>query len=259
MKQLKNRLKKSLSQEAIWYVFIIVTVWAVWAKNNFYLNALSEVSGDDAIHSIDDPKKLTKKTRKKNDQKVDFVKEEPKILTPEQQQALAQLQQKRATTVLFSPDDNVYDLLLALIDQEQEKINIAIFTFTDTIVVQALQKAHERGVIINIITDRSCVLDRYNKIDELYNMGIPIYVYNPAYNNKKVGIMHHKFIIFTKNVNNRSIVWTGSYNLTKSARWHNQENVVVFNRKAVVKRFVNQFIQLLKRADNYRPPFYKSE
>ena len=164
------------------------------------------------------------------------------------------LQEKKGYLTLFSPDDNTYDILLKLIDQENEKISIAIFSFTDGVIVKALELAIKRGVVVEIITDKNCLVDRYGKIDDLYHAGASIYVYNPNYyNKKKPGIMHHKFIIFNKNYTQKGLVWTGSYNFTKSARYYNQENVIVLNRKGIVSRYAKQFECIKTRSDIYRP------
>ncbi|HTM05869.1 MAG TPA: phospholipase D-like domain-containing protein [Patescibacteria group bacterium] len=164
------------------------------------------------------------------------------------------LQQKKGYLTLFSPDDNTYEILLKLIEQEMEKISIAIFSFTDSVIVKALEQAIKRGVNVELITDKNCLLDRYGKIDDLYYAGALIYIYNPNYyNKKKPGIMHHKFIIFSKNYTAKGLVWTGSYNFTKAARYYNQENVIVLNRKGVVNRYAKQFERIKTRSDIYKP------
>ncbi|RTL06849.1 DUF1669 domain-containing protein [Candidatus Dependentiae bacterium] len=178
----------------------------------------------------------------------------PAIFSDPLNELFNQLQQKKGYLTLFSPDDNTYDILLKLIDQEYEKISIAIFSFTDGVIVKALELAIKRGVTVEIITDKNCLVDRYGKIDDLYHAGATIYVYNPNYyNKKKPGIMHHKFIIFSKNFTQKGLVWTGSYNFTKSARYYNQENVIVLNRKGIVTRYTKQFEQIKTRSDVYRP------
>lgn len=166
---------------------------------------------------------------------------------------LAKLQEKKGYLVLFSPDDNIYDTLLYLIEHEQQEIQIAIFNFTDVIIAQALAAAIERGITVSIITDRGCLLEKYSKIDDVFKSGAHIYAYNPNWDKKKrTGIMHHKFIIFNKNINNLSLVWTGSYNFTKSARYHNQENVVILNRSGATRKFKNQFERMRTKSDVYR-------
>ena len=141
----------------------------------------------------------------------------------------------------FSPDDNLENILVNLINQEQEAITIAVFSFTSGVVAHALLKAKERGVHIEIITDSSCLKDRFNKIELLQQKGIKILVYKPSGTTLLSDIMHNKFVIFKKNVNNKKILWTGSYNFTKSAQLKNQENVIIIDEEHIIERYIKQF------------------
>jgi phosphatidylserine/phosphatidylglycerophosphate/cardiolipin synthase-like enzyme len=163
------------------------------------------------------------------------------------------LAQKKGYTVLFTPDDDTYEILTTLINEETKSIKIAIFNFTDGTIAKALKIALTKKISVEIITDRSSIADRYTKIDELYYAGARIYIFNPAKTNKKNGLMHNKFIIFESNFDQQSLVWTGSYNLTRAAHNFNQENVIVLNRKGIYKKYTQQFETIKKRSDLYRP------
>ncbi len=139
--------------------------------------------------------------------------------------------------VLFSPDDDLSGALVDLITQEQKSIKIAVYTFTDQDIAQALMQAHQRGVEVVIVTDPSYRQCSYSKIPQLKKAGITIFEYDPQHGGKQVhNLMHHKFAVFGD-----SCVWTGSFNFTKSARHSNQENVVVITQADAVKRFLHQF------------------
>lgn len=155
--------------------------------------------------------------------------------------------------VFFSPDDSVQKALLHLIEQEQESIRIATFTFTDGDVAEALIAAKNRGIAIDIIADAGCVTGRFGKIPLLQEQGFNVFVYDPDYkkNNKKsfsASIMHNKFLIFGRNLLNKSIVWTGSFNITKSAHSQNQENVIVLDDAQVIQKYARQFEVLKERS-----------
>jgi len=157
--------------------------------------------------------------------------------------------------VLFAPDDNVQKALLYLIEHEQHSIRLAIFAFTDGDIAQALSVARGRGIAVDIIADAGNATERFSKIPLLKAEGFNVFTYNPDYkkSNKKgliSSIMHNKFIIFGKNLLNKSLVWTGSFNLTKSAHRHNQENVVVLDDSHVVQKYAEQF-ELLKGRSRY--------
>lgn len=169
---------------------------------------------------------------------------------------LKQIQKKDSISVLFSPDDPIAEVLVYLIENEKTKIDIAIFTFTDSLISNALINAIKRGVIVEIVGDRSNIIDQYSKFDLLYQHGATIYCYNSQWaGRKRASIMHHKFILFYNTLEQESVVWTGSFNFTKSARQVNQENAVIIKRKEIVKQFEIQFQILKNRSFFYKPCF----
>lgn len=150
--------------------------------------------------------------------------------------------------VYFSPDDNVREKLIEAINGENCSIKIAMFSLTDKKIAKALKKAFERGITIEIITDPTCLKDRFNKINFLSEKGIPVYVYNIAHSKiPKYSCMHHKFAIFDCNNKNKRFVWTGSFNFTKSASDSNQENVVIIHKRKTVDQFEEQFQKIKNR------------
>ena len=123
----------------------------------------------------------------------------------------------------FSPDDNVQEILVQLIDQEQTSIKIAIFSFTDGKIAQALVDARRRGVKVEVIVDVTGIKDKFSKIEWLKSNGITVIVYDPKNTSIYNDIMHHKFVVFGKNVGGKSLLWTGSYNFTKSVTLKNKK------------------------------------
>lgn len=154
--------------------------------------------------------------------------------------------------VYFSPDDDLQQKLVAYINNEKKGIWLAIFAFTDKHIAEALIRAKERGVDVQLVADPGFLHDRYTKIDWLFERGVPVFVYDPKRSRNNLStmsnIMHHKFAIFLQNVDDRSLVWTGSFNFTKSARLSNQENAVVLSSSRIVKRYIKKFEQLKKHA-----------
>lgn len=158
----------------------------------------------------------------------------------------------KKSEIFFSPDDDVRENLLQLIDQEQEAISIAVFVFTDKHIAHHLIDAVKRGVQVEVITDSAGLRDRYNKIGHLCDHGIPIFVYNPQHGKAGLtSLMHNKFVIFKKNKNNLSHVWTGSCNFTRAACESNQENSILLTDDACTARFEKQFQELKKRSYRY--------
>jgi HKD family nuclease len=158
----------------------------------------------------------------------------------------------KKSEIFFSPDDNVRENLVQLIEQEEEAISIAVFVFTDKQIAHHLIDAAKRGVQVEIVTDSAGLRDRYNKIGHLCDNCIPIFVYNPQHGKAGLtSLMHNKFVIFKKNKNNLSHVWTGSCNFTRAACESNQENSILLTDDVCTARFEKQFQELKKRSYKY--------
>jgi len=137
-------------------------------------------------------------------------------------------------------------------------IYVAIFSFTNKELAQALIDAKERGVDVRIISDRENSESRgedearQNKLlQNLVAHKIPVKVnfYGPT-GRKNIPCMHLKVSI----VNGLYVV-TGSYNYTYPAQEGNEENLVVIpartNRQAV-ERYRHIFLSMWFDWKNYR-------
>lgn len=150
----------------------------------------------------------------------------------------------------FSPDDNVQEILVQLIEQEKKSIKIAIFSFTDGKIAQTLINARRRGVQVEVIVDVTGLRDKFNKIEALTANGIKVMIYDPKNNSIYNDIMHHKFVIFENNIGDKSLLWTGSYNFTRSATLNNQENVLILDEIHLIQKYARQFELLKDRTRN---------
>jgi cardiolipin hydrolase len=165
--------------------------------------------------------------------------------------------QKVINEAYFSPEDDLQQKLIDYIKYEQQGIKLAIFSFTDKEIADALIDAHKRGVQIEIVADAGLLADRFGKIGCLQESGIKIYLYDPNQSHREAKtlshIMHNKFVLFQKNKQNRPLIWTGSYNFTKSARLSNKENVVVLDNPEIIRKFDRQFDGLKRETILYNP------
>ncbi len=151
--------------------------------------------------------------------------------------------------VLFTPDDDVKSLLLELINNEQQRIWIAAYAFTDGDVAKALLGARKRGIDIVIVADRECNAGKYSKIPLLAHAGIPVYLYPAKNASKKYSIMHNKFMIFQKAYGTHRLLWTGSFNFTRAAATSNQENIVILEDDPTIDAYLRQYEILKKRSE----------
>lgn len=149
---------------------------------------------------------------------------------------------------LFSPDDNIQNTLVYLINNEKTEILTAIYTITQKDVAEAFVNASKRGVKLEFVVDRSYGSDRFSKVPLLANNRIPIWVCQSNPTDKYNALMHDKFCVFENNIENKKLLWTGSYNFTQSANLRNQENVVILENEVLINRFKKQFEHLKSRS-----------
>jgi phosphatidylserine/phosphatidylglycerophosphate/cardiolipin synthase-like enzyme len=160
---------------------------------------------------------------------------------------------KPVLTSLFSPDDSVRRVLLGLIKSEQQCIDCAIFSMTDLGIAQELINAKDRGVIVTIIADGETAMQNRSVIGLLHESGIPVYLFprHHELDNAKahLPLMHDKFFVFNDVLDGKKLVWTGSFNVTYSAAYHNQENVVVIENNQIYDAYKKQFLVIKGRCD----------
>ncbi|MFC1842558.1 phosphatidylserine/phosphatidylglycerophosphate/cardiolipin synthase family protein [Candidatus Dependentiae bacterium] len=147
----------------------------------------------------------------------------------------------------FSPNDDTCGILVGLIGKEEKSIKIATFFLTEEKIVDALIKAVERGVSVEMVAGSFVVSGKYNEsAKKLQAKGVKIFAYNPPKGRSKWirGVMHNKFIIFEKNIYKKSLIITGSLNLTYSAHAYNKENISILSDTKMVAKYIKRFSYL---------------
>lgn len=92
-----------------------------------------------------------------------------------------------------------------------------MYSFTYEPIANAIIRAKNRGVEIRILMDKQQSAGKYSKYQYFLNNGINVILDIHA------GIMHNKIAII-----DGKVLFTGSYNWTKSAEGRNQENLLKF-------------------------------
>ena len=148
------------------------------------------------------------------------------------------------TEVYFSLYDNPETVIINNIAAAEEFINIAMYTFTDVEIAQAILEARDRGIDIKIYLDRSQVKAKYSRSRYFVQNGIEVRISSNSY------IMHNKFAVI-----DNEIIITGSYNWTASAGERNDENLLVIDDNYIVERYQDQFNNLWD--NKYSPERYQ--
>ncbi len=133
----------------------------------------------------------------------------------------------------FTPGDDCAARIVDMIHQAKSTLDICVFTITYDQIARAIFEAHQRGVAVRVITDEDKSRDVGSDIDRLIREGVPVRLESTDHH------MHHKFAIFDDDT-----LLNGSYNWTRSAAIHNQENILITNDPSLCKEFYGEFQRL---------------
>jgi phosphatidylserine/phosphatidylglycerophosphate/cardiolipin synthase-like enzyme len=133
--------------------------------------------------------------------------------------------------VYFSPDDNVDDSLVDLLNNAGESIYFLAYSFTSDPLGQAIRDRAERGVTVGGVMDASQVVSNIGtEYDAFVQAGLD--VRQDAID----GLMHHKVLII-----DGQIVVTGSYNFTASAEERNDETLIVIYDPVIASQYLAEY------------------
>lgn len=103
--------------------------------------------------------------------------------------------------------------LAQAIRSAQASVDIAIYNLSLPSIIDALREAHERGVVVRMVTD-STAMNESARL-EIEDAGIPVV------GDQREGLMHNKFIVI-----DGQEVWGGSLNLTAPAAYNDNNNLI---------------------------------
>jgi phospholipase D len=140
----------------------------------------------------------------------------------------------------FTPPSGCSFVIARHISAAKESIYLQAYGITSSEIVDELIKAHNRGVKVRALLDKSNLTDKYSKMKQMLDSGIDVSI------DKVSGIAHNKVLIL-----DQSKVITGSFNFTKSANTRNTENVIIVNDKEIVRKYLqNWFSRKSKNEDS---------
>lgn len=135
----------------------------------------------------------------------------------------------------FSPTDATASKIVAAINSANYSLDVAMFTFTDNDLGDAVVAAKNRGVNVRcIIENVSYFGSEYTK---LVNAGISVISHENITND-----FHHKYcIIDAVNTSSDPIVVTGSHNWSNSANDDYDENTLIIHDAIVANQYLEEF------------------
>ncbi len=130
----------------------------------------------------------------------------------------------------FSPGTDCLAAIQQQLKSARRRIDLCVFTLSDDRITEEVLAAHRRGVALRFITDNDKEFDAGSDVARLRQHGVPVVV------DRTDAHMHHKFALVDE-----AWLLNGSYNWTRSACEHNEENVIVTNDPGLVRQFQAQF------------------
>ncbi len=142
--------------------------------------------------------------------------------------------------VYFTPSGASQKIVLDALRQAKHMIQIAMFAFTDDLIMKALAEARARGVQVDAVWDfRGWERFEDSEMDDALYLGIGVVDALP-------GLVHHKFAI----IDGRTVL-TGSTNWSDSGFFRNDENLLAIESPAIAAQFAQHFERLKEDSRAY--------
>lgn len=147
------------------------------------------------------------------------------------QAGIATVLRDAKVTVFFSPGGGAAQGIVDMLAQAKTTVLVQAFSFTSAPLAKALKDAHDRGVKVQVILDKSQRAERYSGLTYLQHAGIAVRI------DAQHQIAHNKVMV----VDNRWVL-TGSYNFTKSAEFENAENLLVVEDSNLARIYTTNWL-----------------
>ena len=146
----------------------------------------------------------------------------------------AEAQQKAAQSgtfaVYFSPRGGATSAIIQCLDNAKVLVLVQAYSFTSIPITEALVGAHNRGVIVQVLLDKSQRTQRFTAASLLCQAGIRTQI-DAAH-----AIAHNKVMVIDS-----EIVITVSFNFTKAAEERNAENLLFISNVDLANRYTENW------------------
>ncbi len=142
----------------------------------------------------------------------------------------------------FAPNMGAIELIQQAINEAQDSVEVAAYSFTSPKIANDLINAHNRGVNVRMVIDSKQPPHHYKAFQDVVAAGIPVRV------DDHYAIMHNKYLVI-----DHTIIETGSFNYTAAAERRNAENVVVIKSDdALVQNYQDNWQKLWDESYDFK-------
>lgn len=143
-------------------------------------------------------------------------------------------------TVFFSPHGGCTDAIVKVLNQAKNSVLIQAYSFTSAPIAKAVVDAHQRGVKVQVVLDKSQRTEKYSSADFVAHAGITVSI------DDKHKIAHNKIMII-----DGSTVITGSFNFTKAAEEGNAENLLIIRDTDLAAKYTENWNKHSEHSEAY--------
>lgn len=134
------------------------------------------------------------------------------------------------TRVYFSPNGDCEKNAINLVNRTTKQLDIAMYSFNNDHLIEAIKTAKSRGVSVRILLDRSQAYKNDDETLDLFDSKFDVKIHSLN------RIQHNKFV-----VSDQKEVMTGSFNWTDAAQDFNEENCLFLDDQKIVNIYQKQF------------------
>jgi phosphatidylserine/phosphatidylglycerophosphate/cardiolipin synthase-like enzyme len=150
------------------------------------------------------------------------------------------LHKETPAQLYFSPQGGCTEGILKTIDRARSEILMQAHSLTSVPIYRALIRAHERGVKIALISDKSERTEGLTPTAILANAGIPVYL------DGKHAVANNRVIIV-----DRQVVVTGSFNFNPASEDMNAENLLILDSRELAAEYRKNWLQHRQHSEPY--------
>jgi phosphatidylserine/phosphatidylglycerophosphate/cardiolipin synthase-like enzyme len=143
--------------------------------------------------------------------------------------------------VCFTPGQQCTDEIVKAINGAKKQLLVQAYQLTSAPIAQAITNAHNRGVDVRIVLDKSQQHGkRYSAAKYFTNQNMKVLI------DKKPAIAHNKVMIIDD-----LYVITGSFNFSKNAQERNAENLLIIKNWRLAIQYKNNFMERARDSTLY--------
>ena len=139
-----------------------------------------------------------------------------------------------ATNEVAVTTDHIVDTIISYIDMAQQTLDITMYETENQAIVDAINEAHDRGVLVRVISDDEGNNAVFDNLDG-----------NISYlEGNSGGIMHDKFFVIDREDVDNAWVLTGSMNHTVNNLGWDFNNIITIQDQSLAKAYTLEFNEM---------------